>query len=110
MNTEMTPSTEEMPAPFVVNIEEKLFQNRYRVDAGRPHIKIIDAAKCESDCQLKQCTVCCPAGCWTLQKTGKVELVTDGCVECGTCRLVCDEENVDWNYPRGGFGILYKFG
>ncbi|HET7868659.1 MAG TPA: ferredoxin family protein, partial [Burkholderiaceae bacterium] len=24
---------------MVVNVEEKLFQNRYTVDAGRPHIR-----------------------------------------------------------------------
>ena len=42
--------------------------------------------------------------------TCKVDLVVDGCLECGTCRLVCDAKNVDWNYPRGGFGILFKFG
>ena len=41
---------------------------------------------------------------------GKIDLVVDGCLECGTCRLVCDSDNVDWNYPRGGFGILFKFG
>lgn len=29
---------------LAVNVEEKLFQNRYKVDAGRPHITIKDAA------------------------------------------------------------------
>ncbi|MDZ4291984.1 MAG: ferredoxin family protein, partial [Hydrogenophaga sp.] len=29
-----------------VNVEEKLFQNRYRVDAGRPHIQIKDPEIC----------------------------------------------------------------
>lgn len=34
-----------------------------------------------------------------------------GCLECRTCRIVCDAfRNVDLDYPRGGFGILYKFG
>ena len=27
-------------------VEEKLFQNRYKVDAGRPHIQIADADVC----------------------------------------------------------------
>ena len=95
--------------PPIVNVEEKLFQNRYRVDTGKPHIKIIDATKCAA-CDAKPCVTCCPAGCWSLRDGGKLDLVVDGCLECGTCRLVCDESNVDWNYPRGGFGILYKFG
>ncbi|MDR2208548.1 MAG: ferredoxin family protein [Azoarcus sp.] len=108
-----TPETKrtdaDTPLPFPsVNVEEKLFQNRYRVDTGRPHIRIVDTSICDK-CGLKPCTVCCPAGCWQIEH-GKVEVVTDGCLECGTCRIVCDLKNVDWNYPRGGFGILFKFG
>lgn len=91
-----------------LNVEEKLFQNRYRIDAGRPHIRIKDPSACAS-CALKACTVCCPAGCYRMEE-GKVDLVVDGCLECGTCRIICDAKNLDWNYPRGGFGILYKFG
>ena len=95
--------------PPAVNVEEKLFQNRYRVDAGRPHIRVINPALCLT-CALKPCTVCCPAGCWRAEEGGRIDLVVDGCLECGTCRLVCDAGNVDWNYPRGGFGVLFKFG
>lgn len=92
-----------------LNVEEKLFQNRYRVDTGRAHIAVRDAKTCVS-CGGKACTVCCPAGCWRIDDSGGIELVVDGCLECGTCRLICDQNNVDWNYPRGGFGILFKFG
>ena len=95
--------------PPRVNVEEKLFQDRYRVDVGRPHIKVFDPSTCVA-CDAKPCTVCCPAGCWREGDQGGIDLVVDGCLECGTCRLVCDKDNVDWNYPRGGFGILFKFG
>lgn len=61
------PSAPTLPA---INVEKKLFQNRYRVDSGRPHIRVKEAAVCER----------------------------------------CEPGNVDWNYPRGGFGILFKFG
>ena len=41
----------------------------------------------------------------------KVEIAVDGCLECGTCRVVCAETGeVEWNYPRGGYGVLFKFG
>ena len=91
-------------------VEEKLFENRYRVDEGRPHIRIVNAEVCEGSCTAKQCTYCCPAACYALED-GHVVLTTDGCLECGTCRVICDEHfNVEWSYPRGGFGILYKFG
>jgi ferredoxin like protein len=113
MTNDRAPETKRMDAgdalPFSeINVEEKLFQNRYRVDAGHPHIRIVDAAVCDG-CNLKPCMVCCPAGCWQIEN-GKVEVVTDGCLECGTCRIICDQKNVNWNYPRGGFGILFKFG
>ena len=94
-----------------VNVEEKLFQNRYRVDAGRPHISIRDLDVCRSQCTTQQCTSCCPAGCYTAEGNSAVTLITDGCLECGTCRVICTEfHNVDWEYPRGGFGVLFKFG
>lgn len=94
-----------------VKVEEKLFQNRYRVDAGRPHIRILDPALCQAECQTKECTACCPAGCYTLEGNGEVVLITDGCLECGTCRIICTTyRNIDWDYPRGGYGILFKFG
>ena len=108
MNAETLKQAEATDAPIEDNIEEKLFQNRYRVDVGRPHIRVKKAELCER-CERKACVVCCPAGCWRLMD-GKVDLVIDGCLECGTCRIICDQSNVDWNYPRGGFGILFKFG
>lgn len=94
-----------------VKVEEKLFQNRYRVDSGRPHVRIVNPETCASGCADRQCTVCCPAGCYTLEAGGRVVLITDGCLECGTCRIICDEHrNLAWEYPRGGYGILFKFG
>ena len=94
-----------------VKVEEKLFQNRYRVDTGRPHVLIKNADICSNECADQQCTVCCPAGCYTLEGNGRVVLISDGCMECGTCRVICDEHrNLDWEYPRGGYGILFKFG
>lgn len=100
-----------MSAVMSVKVEEKLFQNRYKVDAGRPHIQIKDHNLCNNDCKQQACTVCCPAGCYVKEGNGEVVLITDGCLECGTCRVICDEHrNIEWEYPRGGYGILFKFG
>ena len=94
----------------MIKVEEKLFQNRYKVDTGRPHIQITDQNVCQIDCEAKPCTFCCPASCYTKEGDGSVTLITDGCLECGTCRVICSKENVQWEYPRGGYGILFKFG
>jgi len=45
----------------MIKVEEKLFQNRYKVDTGRPHIQIVDPDVCQIKCETKACTVCCPA-------------------------------------------------
>lgn len=93
----------------VVKVEEKLFQNRYQVDPGRPHIKVHPHTVPTP--ALLSMTKLCPAGCYATNDHGQVEITVDGCVECGTCRIVTQATNdIEWNYPRGGFGVLFKFG
>ncbi len=90
-------------------VEEKLYQNRYVVDSGRPHIRIRPHQTPSK--ALLAMTRLCPAGCYSLSDAGQVEISPDGCVECGTCRIVTAKGGeIEWNYPRGGFGVLYKFG
>ncbi|MCK8785001.1 ferredoxin family protein [Roseomonas sp. NAR14] len=90
-------------------IEEKLFQNRYLVDAGRPHIKV--RAHAVPSPALRALVHACPANCYSETDTGAVEVATDGCMECGTCRVLTQATGeIEWSYPRGGFGVLYKFG
>ena len=99
----------EMMTAANAKVEEKLFQNRYLVDAGRPHIRVKPHAVPSPG--LMAMTRLCPAGCYAVTESGKVEVAADGCLECGTCRIVTkDTGEVEWNYPRGGFGVLYKFG
>ncbi len=96
-------------APPAAKVEEKLYQNRYLVDAGRPHISIRPHSRPSK--ALASMTSLCPAGCYTKTESGQVEVSPDGCVECGTCRIVTHGTGeLEWNYPRGGFGVLYKFG
>ncbi len=99
----------EMTKIEAAKVEEKLYQNRYLVDAGRPHISVkphdVPSAGLLAMIHL------CPAGCYSETESGQVEVAADGCLECGTCRIVTRETGeVEWNYPRGGFGVLYKFG
>ena len=37
----------------MIKVEEKLFQNRYKVDAGRAHIEIVDADVCQLAVQIE---------------------------------------------------------
>lgn len=90
-------------------VEQKLFQNRYIVDGGRPHIVVKPHDKPSK--RLLSLIHACPAGCYKLADTGQVEISTDGCLECGTCRVVCASTGeIEWSYPRGGYGVMFKFG
>ncbi len=92
-----------------VRVEDKLFQNRYQVEAGRPHITVTPHDN--PSAALLALTRVCPAKCYELTESGKVEATVDGCLECGTCRVLCEASGeIEWNYPRGGFGVLFKFG
>ncbi|MDR3326082.1 MAG: ferredoxin family protein [Rhodospirillaceae bacterium] len=91
------------------NVEEKLFQNRYLLDKENTHIRIKNLDLCRTSCS-QPCTFSCPAACYEKTEDGNIELMTDGCLECGTCRIICPNNNLEWSYPRGGFGISFKFG
>ncbi|MET0390006.1 MAG: ferredoxin family protein [Polyangiales bacterium] len=90
-------------------VESKLFQNRYIVDAGQPHIVVKPHKKPSK--QLLSLVRACPAGCYSKNEQGQVEVSTDGCLECGTCRVICAPTGeLSWTYPRGGYGVMFKFG
>ena len=108
ISTDAMTAIQEESGP-VVNVEDKLYTNRYQVDAGHPHITVKPHDKPSK--ALLSLTTTCPAGCYSLNDKGHVEIAVDGCLECGTCRVVCAAtKDIEWNYPRGGFGVLFKFG
>jgi len=72
-----------------------------------PHIKVNREA-CAS-CNHRACTTCCPAACYQWNKERKIiDFAYEACLECGTCLIVCDKGALDWNYPKGGFGVRYR--
>lgn len=73
-----------------------------------PHIKIRPGR--EKDPRLKPALRLCPAGLYSENEKGEIVLTIDGCLECGTCRLACGTEVLDWNYPEGGTGVQFRFG
>ena len=93
-----------------MKIEDKLFLNRYKVDTI-PHIQIKDPNTCLK-CELKQCTFVCPVGVYKWDdQSNKIILGWENCLEMGGCVIACNEfNNIDMKYPRGGFGISYRFG
>ena len=87
-------------------IEDKLYQTRYNTDTT-PHIRV-DTSLCE-DCSEMPCLFICPVQAYKLQD-GKLNFQWEGCVECGACRIVCPSDAIVWSYPRGGFGVCFRYG
>lgn len=75
---------------------------------GEPHIRIRPGK--ERDPRLHEVVRLCPAGLYRESSTGDVELTTDGCLECGTCKIVCGADVLTWEYPEGGIGVQFRFG
>ena len=93
---------------MTIRIEDKLFLDRFKVDDDS-HLKIIDGEKCLRDCRDQPCLYFCPANVYRLEKD-RISINYEGCLECGSCRIACPELNIEWRFPRGGFGISHKFG
>ena len=45
-----------------------------------------------------------------MEEEEALEVAYENCLECGDCQIVCPYDNIDWSYPRGGFGVAYKYG
>jgi len=90
-----------------LNIKAKLGLDTIKVDEEK-HISI-NREICKN-CAERYCLHVCPTQVYTLNNEGEIELDLDGCLECGTCRIACLKKAIDWNYPRGGFGVQFKFG
>jgi ferredoxin like protein len=75
---------------------------------GEHHIRIRPGM--ERDVRLKAAVRICPAGLYMENEQGEVLLTVDGCLECGTCRIACGPDVLEWQYPEGGAGVQFRFG
>lgn len=91
----------------MTTIDEKIANNRYNPDAAHAHIKV-DYAICETDPEKPCLYVCCVKN-YTLVD-GKLQFVWMPCIECGACRVVCKWGAIQWEYPRGGYGVALRYG
>ena len=91
-----------------MKIEEKIACNAIRNDK-ESHIKLRqDVCK---DCRERFCIYACPGHLYSLNEEIK-EMVVEyaGCLECGTCKIVCVYGSVSWEYPGGEYGVQYRYG
>ena len=89
-----------------MKVEEKVALLAIK-QAPESHI-LIDAAICGT-CENRICLRACPADLYTVEG-GQVIVDHSGCLECGTCMIVCQLGAISWRYPDAGFGIRYRYG
>ena len=90
-----------------MGLKTKLGLDVFKTDK-KPHITIKPGMA--KDPRLKKAVWVCPAGLYSENTQGEVELTIDGCLECGTCRIACGVEVLEWNYPNSGCGVQFRFG
>jgi ferredoxin like protein len=93
----------------IMDAAELLSLDKFNVDEEEAHI-LLDKDIC-SKCQDKPCLLVCPAVLYRLDKNGDITFDYAGCLECGTCRVMCKNRGIiKWEYPRGTFGVSFRYG
>lgn len=89
----------------IMSLDNKLGIDRFNVDEHNSHIEI--NKEYENERNIKQLVMACPAGLYQYED-GKITFNHEGCLECGTCRVISKGKVVkSWNYPMGGMGIEF---
>ncbi len=91
-----------------MKIEEKLALDAIRNDK-ESHIKL-DQKVC-AKCTERFCVIVCPGHLYSVsEETGEIVVEYAGCLECGTCKIACVYNAISWEYPKGDFGVQYRYG
>ncbi len=101
-----TQLSDELPQVY---IDDFLMSLKYFIDEHEAHIRVNSPEVCVR-CENKGCLYFCPVGAYRETENGQVQIAYQSCIECGSCRVMCPHANVLWRYPRGGYGVAYKFG
>lgn len=88
------------------SLEDKLYTTKFTPDT-KSHLHPVQE-KCRI-CKTKICTIICPAGVYEWDGT-KLIVNYENCLECGACKIACEQCSLGWEYPRGNKGVTYKFG
>ena len=89
-------------------LDDKLGFVRFKVDEQGSHIVVNEG--CGDEREMRLLAAACPAGLYSCEG-GKLSFNYEGCLECGTCRVLSGGRLIEsWNYPRGAKGVEYHQG
>lgn len=97
-----------MTSDETMRVDEKLAVDKFNVDEGHAHITLTEDP---APVEFRKLQICCPAGLYQRGDDGEFLFDYAGCLECGTCRILCGSTIVDtWEYPKDGAGVSYRYG
>ena len=93
---------------MAMSIDDKLGCNKFHPDDNYAHIELNE--ECRDMAAIKRVVMACPAQLYRLDN-GKLSFNYEGCLECGTCRVVGGGTVLKgWNHPMGGMGVEFRMG
>ena len=90
-----------------ISIEDKLFTVTRKIDT-ESHIKV-DQEKFKKDPNPAILYICPSKVYVKNEETGECIVNFENCLECGSCQVAC-RDYVVWDNPRGGTGVIFKYG
>src|SRR5438445_6774788 len=105
----LMPEPPKADASKPLTVDERVGLDRFEFDE-EPFITV-DTDVCRT-CEAKPCLYVCPSKVYHLEK-GALVYNTEGCIELGACAVVCKhigKGSIQWSYPRGSYGVEFRFG
>ena len=91
-----------------LSVDDKLATVKIKIDKDA-HITV-KKERCQ-ECPTRPCLVICTAENYKWdEKRDELVFNYEGCLECGACRIICPRDAIEWSYPKGGYGVKYRFG
>ena len=90
------------------DLENKLYTVKYNPDSESHLTPVPESC---ANCRSKACTFVCPAGVYEWDEENNRLIVNyEDCLECGACRIACEDKSLSWVYPKGTKGVTFKQG
>ena len=93
---------------YTVSVDAYLAKDTFDNDPNYSHI-VMDPEPPDKD--FEELVIMCPANRYRYTDDGKKAFYYEGCLECGTCRVLCGKEALErWTFPRKDKGVEYQYG
>jgi len=95
-----------MSTRVLTTMEDKLSLDKFK-PFKETHLKIKPGVNART--LIEEKLFVCPAKVYELNDAGEAIVSFENCLECGSCRVAAPDE-IEWEYPHGGYGVTFRFG